>query len=156
MDSIEDHEATLVRMVGTVIFSASRSQAGGLTPFNTETVRFGWGLISVDDENGTFPNPMDATGLGDERWLYTTQREIHIVGHPTSYWNATLNLAETRWSPVHSAPYPLVIDFDVRAQRKFSEPTFVMAILRWDAASPLIDPDSIGCEIAGRALFKAT
>lgn len=155
MDDIEDRTATLVRVVGTAFVRAARSDlTGSTTSFNTEGAEVGLGLMCVEGLND-FPGAIGAE-LTDERWMWTDKHEVHAVGHPNTYWKSNTNEAITEWFAVHSAPYPPVSRFDVRAMRKFEEPCILAGIFTWDNINGLAEMDTVHVKWNIRALFKAS
>lgn len=153
MDSIEDRTATLIRVVGTITFAAVRSDLSPDPAPNTEGAELGFGLMCADGE-AVAADPLEA--LSDERWIYTTRRQIHAIAHPYSFWNSQANAETIRYATIHAAPYPIAIDFDVRVARKFEEPCALLACYSWEDVGSLGSMASVTFQVTGRALFKAS
>lgn len=140
--------STLVRIVGTITMTATRTSTGGSTsaPENA-IVRLG---LMVASQTQTLSAPDldldDRDTLSDERWLWI-QTRTHRVGSVFSpYWNGSAQV--DRYANVDAGQFPYW-DVDVRAKRRWEDPVTLSL-----HAFAVGEVAAVSMRPALRALFK--
>lgn len=123
-----ENGATILRIVGTVEITAERSTTGDATPVS-EGARIRWGIMVQNTGNPEILDLSTAGVLADERWMVTGARTLVAQAYPAPYWNGSA--AINTYPKVITAPYPISIDLDVRAKRKFHDPAALCCHATW-------------------------
>lgn len=152
-----DETATLVGIIGRVAISCARTDVYTDLAPGTEAGRFGVGLSVQGTSSSGFESIdlLTASGLGDERLIWTDHWRIDATAHALPFWDGSAPV-EVIYSNSHLGQYPAVLEVRSRAMRKFSNPTTLAAHFSWGSVTGLDSFDSAKAWFFLRAIFKAS
>lgn len=151
----QDPRPTLVRIKGNLAIRAGRDTPISIT-LDTQEAFWSFGIMVQTGTTLQGEPPADPAKLGDERWIYTNHGIVTALVQGNPIWNGTSIQVLGTGTVSQISPYPQLYEVDVKAKRKFEDPTLLTTQFSVISPSGLENFASVGYRFMGRALFLAS